>query len=193
MNKVLKDQEMIRQYHMFDKKNIGVQLLEEPDKKLEYSEIIVIVRKWSPSTWELTSPKEIIINKHWRLHEFGENLSKIFEIPHENLGVHRVSYSYNFMRGELKSEKFIKTQGNYHYLSSQPWYLSVDGMLFIIKDNTEELREMTSEEKKKYSAKSFYGFSSVTNFSYESREKSMKITVKKKKKEDPDSQEKEDN
>jgi len=52
---------------------------------------------------------------------------------------------------------------------------------------------MTSEEKKKYSAKSFYGFSSVTNFSYESREKSMKITVKKKKKEDPDSQEKEDN
>jgi len=81
MNKVLKDQEMIRQYHMFDKKNIGVQLLEEPDKKLEYSEIIVIVRKWSPSTWELTSPKEIIINKHWRLHEFGENLSKTFEIP----------------------------------------------------------------------------------------------------------------
>lgn len=38
-------------------------------------------------------------------------------------------------------------------LSGNPWYLSLDGVLFIVKDASETLREMTADEKTKYASK----------------------------------------
>jgi len=75
-------------------------------------------------------------------------------------------------------------------LSSQPWYLSTDGMLFIVKDSTEEVRDMTAEEKRKFASKSNYGY--YSSWKYEpQKEKSVKITVKKKKNNDETSKEEE--
>ena len=89
------------------------------------------------------------------------------------------------MRGELETEKFTKANNNFHYLSGQPWYLTSDGSLFIIRDKDEEIRPMTKEEKKKYGTRTTGGWK------YESpKEKSLKIRVKKKQVEEEKEEEK---
>mmetsp|Transcript_26095 Transcript_26095/g.25717 ORF Transcript_26095/g.25717 Transcript_26095/m.25717 type:complete len:835 (-) Transcript_26095:354-2858(-) len=80
-------------YHTFDRKNIGIQVLEEEEKSLEYYELIVVVKQWNPSTWELSPPKEITVNKHWRVSEFGAKLSEIYNIPPEYIEVAKIAYS----------------------------------------------------------------------------------------------------
>mmetsp|Transcript_26094 Transcript_26094/g.25715 ORF Transcript_26094/g.25715 Transcript_26094/m.25715 type:complete len:834 (-) Transcript_26094:354-2855(-) len=80
-------------YHTYDRKNIGIQVLEEEEKSLDYYELLLVVRRWCPSTWELSTPREVVVNKHWRLSEFGTKLSEIYNIPPEYIEVAKIAYS----------------------------------------------------------------------------------------------------
>ena len=42
-------------------------------------------------------------------------------------------------------------------ISSNPFYLSTDGILFIIRDSKTEIRDMTAEEKDLYRCEEFEG------------------------------------
>lgn len=64
LSKAYNNNDTLNIYQTFDRKNIGIQILAEPEKSLEYYEIIVVVKRWFPSTWELTESKEMVISKH---------------------------------------------------------------------------------------------------------------------------------
>ena len=67
---------------------------------------------WTPSTWELSDPKEIVINKNAEFDEFGQKLSEAFGIPAENISATRISYYWNFTRKELLKEHWQKLSGS---------------------------------------------------------------------------------
>jgi predicted Zn-dependent peptidase len=93
----------------------------------------------------------------------------------------KISQTWGFKRVDLKTENFYKTYGNFYGISSTPWYINMDGTFFLyflssVKDSEEEVRELTSEEKKKYE-RQYESFS--TGYKYEPpKEKAVKINVK---------------
>lgn len=94
----------------------------------------------------------------------------------------KIQQASTFIRGDLLKDTFWYTPvGKSFTISGQPFSISLDGSLVIVKDDTEAIREMTEEEKMLYTNKvSEYAHTSV-GFEASSRsEPSMKITVKKK-------------
>jgi len=179
---------MIKSVTLYEKKTFALQAIPKGDA-LEDADLVLVAKMWTPSTWELSDPKEIIISKTAQFHEFGDKLSEEFGIPVENIAATRISYYWNFTRGELMKEHWQKLSGNNYHLSGNPWYISTDGTFFVIKDTTEKVREMTAEEKEKYKAKT-HTSSSTTTTTWTSGtswsrapERQMKIHVKKKEEE----------
>jgi len=74
--------------------------------------MITLVKVWNPSTWELSAPKEVKIPKNSNLHTFGEKISQQLDIPIESLSVCRISYNWNFVRGDLPRESWYKMKDN---------------------------------------------------------------------------------
>jgi len=99
------------------------------------------------------------------LSEFSQILSSRVNIPSESIYCAKISSPWNFHRielpfvdwvhltSELKSEK--DQRGSTQYVSSQPFYLSTDGILFIVKDCTVDQRDMTPQEKLLYKCDEF--------------------------------------
>lgn len=73
---------------------------------------------------------------------------------------------WNFHRVELPYLEWVQLQAplntlnecddiSVNFLSSSPFYLSTDGILFVIYDNKLSIREMTLDEKDKYRCDEF--------------------------------------
>jgi ubiquitin carboxyl-terminal hydrolase 47 len=82
VSKILIETEYLTSYILYDRKQVCVEVLDEEDTK-EYSssDLIILAKKWSPSTWEISECKEIIIKKYSSVYNLGEIFSKIFNIP----------------------------------------------------------------------------------------------------------------
>jgi hypothetical protein len=131
LSRALKSSDPLKNYTLYEQKKLSLQILKEEDTELSYNDMIVVVRKWSPNTWEISEPIEIIVRKHSTLHDFGEKLSSAFSIPHGDLEVAKISYTWHFSRLDLKTETFHRTLNSSNFLSQQPWYISMDGNLFL--------------------------------------------------------------
>jgi ubiquitin C-terminal hydrolase len=176
--KALNDSEVLKNYTLYERKNIAVQVLTEPEEEVKPSQLTIIVRKWSPSTWELSQPVELIVDRHSSLDKFGDKVAQAFNMDPEKTSISRISYTWSFVRSELPTEVWYTTHGLGSSLSGNPWYLSIDGAMFVVKDKDEEVREMTAAEKKKYSSFN-YSNTSTKTWTYErAREESVKIKVK---------------
>ena len=200
LSRVLKNHDLFRAYALFEKKNVSVQLLDQEEPELKSTEIILVVKQWFPSSWEISAPHEIVVSKQLTIHEFGEKLSGIFSVPLEYLEIAKVTYSWNFARSDLEKEKFYKAEDNKNNLGNSPWYVTLDGVLFFVKDTREAMRDLTEEERSKWGKASqvSYNFSPSWSYSptwkYEPpKEESVKITVKKKQQDKPEEVEEEQN
>jgi ubiquitin carboxyl-terminal hydrolase 47 len=81
LSKVLVSKDKMSQYHLYDKKGFAIQLLDRSEREPTENEIMIVVRRWYPSTWELSKPQEVLINKNWKIFEMGQALSALFSIP----------------------------------------------------------------------------------------------------------------
>jgi len=93
------------------------------------------------------------------LSEFSQILSSKVQIPSESIYCAKITSPWNFHRVELPFVDWIHLtsdqRGEKEYVSSQPFYLSTDGILFIVKDCTLEQRDMTPVEKLLYKCDEF--------------------------------------
>mmetsp|Transcript_32739 Transcript_32739/g.56995 ORF Transcript_32739/g.56995 Transcript_32739/m.56995 type:complete len:1043 (+) Transcript_32739:920-4048(+) len=187
--RVLRNQDLLEMYTLYEKKNIAIQVLDEDEPDILPSQMIVVVRKWSPSSWDLSPSVEVVIDKYSSVESFGKKLAEMFTIEEDDLEACKITYTWNFMRTDLVSEHWQRTRRVFSTLTQSPWYLTIDGILFIVKDRSEMLRELTDSEKRKYSAVSASAGTS-TSYSYSrQKESAVKITVKNKgvnKEEDPE-------
>ena len=81
-------------------------------------------------------------------------ISEVSEIPIEKLRMFKIQTASTFLRGDLQKETFWHApSGNSFQISGNPFFISTDGSLIIVKDDTEAVREMTEEEKTLYTNK----------------------------------------
>jgi hypothetical protein len=115
-----------------------------------------MVKFWNQETWTLSDTKEIYINKSATLKDLAKSLESHFNIDQSLLSVCKINSPWNFHRVQLPFESWTPLIENSDLsLTSQPFYLSTDGILFILKDLSQTERDMTPQEKEDYHCKDF--------------------------------------
>ena len=103
-------------------------------------------------------PREIWVNNMATLKDFAEALSKCYNIPIENILATKINSPWSFHRVVLPFADWVHVSdvnNSEAYMHSSPFYLSTDGILFIIRDSQTELRDMTQVEKDMYHCHEF--------------------------------------
>ena len=82
LSKIMLDGDSMNFYIMYDRKNLCLETIDSPDSpEITSSDIIVLAKRWWPSTWNISECKEIIIKKYASINEFGKQISSLFDIP----------------------------------------------------------------------------------------------------------------
>lgn len=81
LSKWIDDSMRINDISSFDNKRLAIQSLLSSDLVKEKDDIIIAVRRFIPSTWELEPAVEVKVNHKGTLHKIGEVLSSEFNIP----------------------------------------------------------------------------------------------------------------
>ena len=106
-----------------------------------------MVKAWDPSDWSLSDAVELFVPKQATLAKLGLILAAKF--PHialADIQCTKVNSSWNFSRVQLPYATWIKLEDNSDFISNAPFYVSTDGLFFVIKDGSKVLRDMTAEE-----------------------------------------------
>ena len=81
LSKIMLDSDSLNYYVMFDRKSLCLEVLSEPDSpKITNTDMIILAKRWHPSTWQISQCKEIIVKKTSSVHDFGKKLSALFDI-----------------------------------------------------------------------------------------------------------------
>ena len=146
---------------------------------------LVMVKQFKPDTWELDMPRELWIDKMATVGDFASLLSKSYDIPIDQVMVTKVNSPWSFHRVLLPFSEWVllsDPKSSTSYLHSAPFYLSTDGILFIVRDGTQDIRDMTQQEKDMYHCDEFENQMFVQGTSGSKKayrpEAGVKITVK---------------
>ena len=81
LSKMMLDCDSLNYYVMFDRKCLCLEVINKPDEpEIVSNDMLILVKKWSPSTWQISECKEIVIKKNSTIHEFGKKISALFMI-----------------------------------------------------------------------------------------------------------------
>ena len=81
---------------MHDDKEIAIQLV---DPALEQADrLLVMIKQYHPSTWELDTPVEVWVNRSSTLDQFADVLSAKINLPKERIDCTKISSPWNFHR-----------------------------------------------------------------------------------------------
>lgn len=187
LTKYYRNDTILEQYSMFEGKPIAIQELSEPEE-LDLDSILIMIRCWNPSTWELSPMKEIVVKRYSTLNNFSHVIKNSYpSIELENIECCKIMST--FFRVQLPYEKWYDLAHKEDFLASNPFYLSTDGLLMIVKDKSLKERELTDEERKEFGCAEYESAIFTTTAKgkrvYGAKEKSMKINVKKKMQKSP--------
>ena len=51
---MIKNNDVVKFSNFTDRKAVGIEILTEDEKQMEYTDMLIAVRRWYPSTWELS-------------------------------------------------------------------------------------------------------------------------------------------
>lgn len=148
-----------------------------------------MVKQFHSETWQLSMPREIWISKKSSLLQMADTLAAEFGIQRERILLTKINSPWSFHRVILPFAEWVQISDNSccdSYVHSSPFYLSTDGILFIIRDSADDQREMTADEKlifhcEEFESQMFAGGSTSKHpKGYRPQEAAVKITVKKK-------------
>ena len=106
-----------------------IEIAVEEFKEHKGHDLICVFRKWSPSTWELSDPSQILINKFCVLPEIAFILEENYGIPASNIEICRIVYIDNFVRGDLQKMNWVRLDSG--FLSTKPFFVTNDGACFV--------------------------------------------------------------
>lgn len=117
-----------------------------------------MIKLFHPETWLLEKPTELWVNKNANIQELNNTIAKHFDISEECILLTKINSPWSFHRVILPFQEWVNiSDANIKdsYLHSSPFYLSTDGILFILRDSRQNMREMTAEEKALYHCDEF--------------------------------------
>ena len=120
--------------------------------------LLILVKVWQSDTWELGPPIELWVKRGSTLEEMAAVLSSTLGVPAETLMAAKINSPWNFHRVQLPFVDWVKLSGaaqgkvdvSKSPISNAPFYLSTDGILFIVRDFSKQERDMTSDERALY-------------------------------------------
>ena len=142
---------------MVDAKVIVVRRLEEAEPKKQLDQLVVGVRRWHPSKFELDHEEDLIVEAHWSVAQLRDELAYMLNVPREQIALAKM---YDPDRGhaldvlelewdpESGSEEYGSGMHTHSELRSWPFYLS-DGHTLVVKDKREALKQLTREERRR--------------------------------------------
>lgn len=81
LSKILLDNEHMNFYIIYDRKYLSLEILDAAEEnEITASDMVIIAKRWCPSTWEISDPQELILKKYSSISDFGEAISKAFGI-----------------------------------------------------------------------------------------------------------------
>eukprot|EP00742_Colponemidia_sp_Colp-10_P003548 GILJ01003779.1.p1 GENE.GILJ01003779.1~~GILJ01003779.1.p1 ORF type:complete len:1161 (+),score=247.88 GILJ01003779.1:139-3621(+) len=184
--RVFYDSLPLKQHSLYEKKTLAIQEIPEDAPDIGPNDMLLVILKWSPSTWEMTAREEFLISRQSTMEECGKALAEHFNIPEENVELGKPQMYQRLNMLDFLRLLWIPTQKDDRSLVGAPFYLA-DGYLLVARDKTEQIRELTEEERKKMapsgSSTSYYSSSSYTYSGGKTtysrpKEKALQIHVK---------------
>jgi ubiquitin C-terminal hydrolase len=123
--RVLNDKDRLNWFEEYRNIEIAVEEFLEPNG----CELVCTFRKWSPSTWDLSPPVQLFVNKYSGLEEIAKNLEITFQVPAQNLQATRITYLNNFIRGDLPDMDWVPL--NSDFIAGKPFFVESDGATFV--------------------------------------------------------------
>lgn len=80
LSKVLRNSDTLKNYMPFERKCISLQILDSPEEEILSSHMIILGKRWSPSTWEISKPTEFIVKRLSTVQEIGNILAEYYNI-----------------------------------------------------------------------------------------------------------------
>ena len=155
-----------------------------------------MVKEWDPTTWSISEPIEVYVKKNATLNEMGLEIVKHYNsqaiqsdaVQEENIhnvediSCTKINSAWNFHRVQLPYETWHLLHDNNNFIASAPFYVSTDGLLFIIKKNSKMERVLSEVEKGLYNCAEYENNIFINNGQKRNgvvnKEKGVKITVK---------------
>ena len=140
LTKVYHDEKQMEFYNMYEGKQLAIQMLKQPENPHE-EEYLIMLQLWDPNTWNLTSIKEMYVERTCTLAVFAAMVSSIYDIPvsfiinyneqTKNITCCKISSAWNFSKVQLPHETWHTLEGNDGYIGSNPFFLTTDGTMFV--------------------------------------------------------------
>ena len=128
--RTLLESETLNTYSLYERKPLCLQEFTD-SVSVNSEDVSILIRKWSPATWELSDLHELFISRYATFEELGRVCAQVFEVPEEDLRLAKIAASWNFTREQLPSEHWLTLYGVKNRLYGNPWYLSHDGSLMM--------------------------------------------------------------
>ncbi|CAL9701902.1 unnamed protein product [Knipowitschia caucasica] len=140
-------------YHIYEEDisissnwEVFLEILNEPEKMKSMSQLAVLTRRWSPATMKLGSFQEVILESSG-VEELKEKLSQLSDIPLENLEFAKGRGTFPCDISVLEIHHDLDWNPKVSTLNVWPLYICDDGAVVFFRDSTEELLELSEDER----------------------------------------------
>ncbi|XP_049864801.1 ubiquitin carboxyl-terminal hydrolase 47 isoform X4 [Schistocerca gregaria] len=125
-----------------------LQELPGPEVVTSVNQLILFVRRWCPSTYELMPFEEIVLdNNNITDTEIKKKLAELSGIPQENIEYAKVQTHFPAEISVLAIQKDLEWNAQ---SPQDSWHLNMleDGEILFYRDKTEPVKELSNEERK---------------------------------------------
>uniref|UniRef100_A0A8C3KXN9 Ubiquitin carboxyl-terminal hydrolase 47 n=1 Tax=Chrysolophus pictus TaxID=9089 RepID=A0A8C3KXN9_CHRPC len=140
-------------YHIYEEDinissnwEVFLEILDGIEKMKSMSQLAVLSRRWRPSEMKLDSFQEVVLESS-SVEELKEKLSELSGIPLENIEFAKGRGTFPCDISVLEIHQDLDWNPKVSTLNVWPLYICDDGAVIFYRDKTEELMELTDEQR----------------------------------------------
>ncbi|MBN3279826.1 UBP47 hydrolase, partial [Polyodon spathula] len=140
-------------YHVYEEDinissnwEVFLEVLDEPEKMKSMSQLAVLARRWSPSQMKLEPFQEVVLESS-SVDELKQKLSEISGIPVENTEFAKGRGTFPCDISILEIHHDLDWNPKVSTLNVWPLYICDDGAVVFYRDKTEELMDLSDEDR----------------------------------------------
>ncbi|XP_025028279.1 ubiquitin carboxyl-terminal hydrolase 47 isoform X4 [Python bivittatus] len=140
-------------YHVYEEDinissnwEVFLEILEGAEKMKSMSQLAVLSRRWRPSEMKLDPFQEVVLESS-SVDELKEKLSKISGIPSENIEFAKGRGTFPCEISVLEIHQDLDWNPKVSTLNVWPLYICDDGAVIFYRDKTEEMVELTEDQR----------------------------------------------
>ncbi|XP_073434473.1 ubiquitin carboxyl-terminal hydrolase 47 isoform X1 [Dendrobates tinctorius] len=140
-------------YHMYENENsissnweVFLEVLEESEKMKSMSQLSLLTKRWRPSQLQLDAFQEIVLETN-SVMELREKICELCDIMLENLEFAKGRGTFPCDISVLEIHQELDWNPKVSTLNAWPLYISDDGAVIFYRDKTEDLNELTDEQR----------------------------------------------